>query len=225
MFTRLAQYRERYRRGSDMRFFGFEKKRDPDAAQSLARSAKFEEHPPNASTHREIVVYGTSDGARCRQVRALIEKRGYTYQDVRVDEDLSTRSWLQRTTGDDALPKVFIGPKCYGGFEDIQVLVFDGRFDSILRGEADQDSKIDALAALKKERSASAIFTLMRQGEILTITEGEMAMDAWAEPLANPPLVYYEGIPHPIDELESIVEQIMTRLRTGEIEISWKEDD
>src|SRR5262245_17231173 len=208
-----------------MRFFGFGKKRDPDAAQSLARLAKCEEHLPHASTHREIVVYGTSDGARCRQVRALIEKCGYVYQDVRVDEDLSTRSWLQRTTGDDALPKVFIGPKCYGGFEDIQVLVFDGRFDSILRGDAAQDSKIDELAALKKDRSASAIFILMRQGEILTITEGEMAMDAWAEPLANPPLVYYEGIPHPIDELESIVEQIMTRLRIGEIEISWKEDD
>ena len=49
-------------------------------------------------------------------------------------------------------------------------------------------------------------------------------MDTWAEPFANPPLVYYEGIPHPIDELASIVEQIMTRLKAGEIKVSWKED-
>jgi hypothetical protein len=69
------------------------------------------------------------------------------------------------------------------------------------------------------------MLTLMRQGEILTITEGEMAMDAWAEPLANPPLAYYEGIPHPIDELERIVEQIVTRLKAGEIDVRWKEDD
>jgi hypothetical protein len=42
--------------------------------------------------------------------------------------------------------------------------------------------------------------------------------------LANPPLVYYEGTPHPIGELESIVAQIVTRLQAGDIEVSWKED-
>jgi hypothetical protein len=85
-------------------------------------------------------------------------------------------------------------------------------------------NKIDDLAALKEEMSATAIFTLLRRGEILTITEGEMATDVWAESLANPPLVYYEGTPHPIDELESIVAQIVTRLQAGDITVSWKED-
>lgn len=184
---------------------------------------EFRRTPPNAPSHRDLVVYGTRDGARCRQVRALIAAHGHTYEDVRVDEDLSTRSWLQRITGDDALPKVFIGPKCYGGFEDIQVLVFDGRFERILRGETDANEN-DALAALKAEMSVSAISTLMRQGEILTITEGEMALDAWAEPLANPPLVYYEGVAHPIHQLTSIVEQIVARLNAGEIGVSWKDD-
>jgi hypothetical protein len=33
-----------------------------------------------------------------------------------------------------------------------------------------------------------------------------MATDVWAEPLANLPLIYYEGTPHPIGELESIVD-------------------
>ena len=183
-----------------------------------------EEYSPHAPVSRDIVVYGTSDGVRCRQVRGLLEKRAYPYQDVRVDDDLSTRSWLQRTTGDDALPKVFIGPKCYGGIENIQVLVFDGRFDRILRGEADQDNTSDEMAALKAGMNAGSILSLLRQGEILTVTEGDMATDVWAEPLANPPLVYYEGTPHPIGELESIVVQIMTRLRAGDIEVSWKED-
>jgi glutaredoxin 3 len=207
-----------------MRFFRFGKKRAPDMAQSAVTPTGDEEHPLNAPALRDLVVYGTSDGARCRQLRSLIATRGYAYQDVRVDEDLSMRSWLQRTTGDDALPKVFIGPKCYGGFEDIQGLVFDGRLDQILRGEAHEDHKNDAFAALKEEMSASAIATLLRHGEILTITEGEMAMDAWSEPFANPPLVYYDGIPHPIDELGNIVEQIITRLNAGEIDVSWKED-
>ena len=207
-----------------MRFFGFGKKRVADSVRPPVTPSEREEHSPHAPASREIVVYGTSDGARCRQVRDLLEKRAYPYQDVRVDEDLSTRSWLQRTTGDDALPKVFIGPKCYGGLENIQVLVFDGRFDRILRGEADQDNRSDEMAALKEEMNAGAMFNLLRQGEILTITEGDMATDVWAEPLANPPLVYYEGTPHPIGELESIVAQIVTRLQAGDIEVSWKED-
>jgi glutaredoxin 3 len=207
-----------------MRFFGFGKKRVPEAAGPLETPAGREEGSQNIPPAKAVVVYGTTDGARCRQVRALLEHRGYAFQDVRVDEDLSTRSWLQRTTGDDALPKVFIGPTCYGGYEDIQVLVFGGRFEQILRGEADQDTKSAEAAALKEEMSFSAVITLLRQGEILTITEGGMATDVWAEPLANPPLVYYEGSPHPIDTLERIVEQIMARLQAGDIEVSWKED-
>lgn len=208
-----------------MRFFGFGKKRAPATVHTPAAPVGREEDLPTAPAVGEIVVYGTSDGARCRQVRVLLESRGYDYKDVRVDEDLSMRSWLQRTTGDDALPKVFVGTKCYGGFEDMQVLVFDGSLDRILRGETDQDGKADELAALKEEMSAAAIHTLLRKGEILIIKEGEMAMEAWAEPLANPPLVYYEGTPHPIDELESIVQQIAMRLQAGEIEASWKKDD
>jgi glutaredoxin 3 len=207
-----------------MRFFGFGKKRVPETTRPLPTPTGREPPTPLGPAAGEIIVYGTNDGARCRQVRALLETRGYAYQDVRVDEDLSTRSWLHRTTGDDALPKVFVGSECYGGFEDIQVLVFDGRFDRILRGEADRDHAVDESTALKEEMSATAIAALLRRGEILTITEGELAMDVWAEPLANPPRVYYEGTPHAIDKLESIAAQIVTRLTAGDITVRWKED-
>jgi hypothetical protein len=80
------------------------------------------------------------------------------------------------------------------------------------------------MAACKAEMSPEAILSLLRHGEILTVTEGEMATDVWAEPLANPPLVYYEGTPHPIEEIDNIVTQIITRLQMGDIAVSWKED-
>jgi hypothetical protein len=95
----------------------------------------------------------------------LLEKHAYSYQNVRVDEDLSTPSWLQRTTGDDALPKVCIGPKCYGGLENIQALVFDGSFDRILCGEGNQDNTNTELAALKEEMNAGTLFALLRREE------------------------------------------------------------
>jgi glutaredoxin len=208
-----------------MRFLRFGKKHAPDVPDQPIVSPTHQETNPSAQALKELVVYGTSDSTRCRQVRAMLEKHGYTFQDVRIDDDLSTRSWLQRTTGDDTLPKVFVGSQCYGGFEDLQVLVFDGTLPRLLRGEADTDRADDAVTLLRKEMSVTALATLLRRGEILTIKESGMEMDAWAEPLANPPLVYYEGTPHPIAELEGIVEQIVTRLKAGDIEISWKEDD
>lgn len=209
-----------------MRFFGFGKKRPPAVSGSSTSPAL----PASDAGHttpvfHEIVVYGTTDGTRCRQLRTLLEKQGYTYKDVRVDADLGTRAWLQRTTGDDALPKVFIGTQCYGGFEDIQVLAFDGRLERLVHGETLQDGPEDDVAALKNDLNAVSMITLLRQGEILTIREGGMETDAWAEPMANPPTVYYEGSPRPLTELERIVEDILTRLKAGEIEVHWKEKD
>lgn len=208
-----------------MRFWRFGKKHAPDVPEQPKVSALCHESMPDTQGLKEILVYGTTDGTRCRQVRAMLEKQGYTFTDIHIDEDLSTRSWLQRTTGDDALPKVFVGSQCYGGFEDLQVLIFDGTLSRLVRGEADTGRTHDAASLLKTDMSATALVTLLRQGEILTIKEGGMAMDAWAEPLANPPLVYYEGMPHPINELESLVAQIIARLEAGEIEVRWKEDD
>jgi hypothetical protein len=52
-----------------------------------------------------------------------------------------------------------------------------------------------------------------------------MATDVWAEPRATPPLVYDEGTPQPIEEIDSIAAQLVTRLQAGDIEVSWKEDD
>jgi glutaredoxin len=205
-----------------MRFFRFGKKRSSMAPEPPTPAAPAGDVGPTAPAAQEIVVYGTADGSRCRQVRALLEQYGYAYRDVRVDDDLGTRSWLQRTTGDDALPKVFIGARCYGGFEDLQVLAFDGRLERLVHGESPQDGGDDEMAALKQEMSTASLVTLLRRGEALIVREGDMETEMWAEALGNPPSVYYEGAAYPMAELERLAERVLTRLRNGEIEVSWK---
>ena len=64
----------------------------------------------------------------------------------------------------------------------------------------------------------------LREGDYLEITTGGGAFEVWAEPLGSPPAVYFEGEQHPIAELDSIVERIMTDLRKGEIRCRWIED-
>ena len=67
--------------------------------------------------------------------------------------------------------------------------------------------------------------TRLRGGDYLEVTTGGGAYEVWAEPLANPPAVYYEGEQYPIAELERIAEKIFTEMRSGDVRCRWVEDD
>lgn len=173
---------------------------------------------------REIVVYSSSDATRCSGVRDLLTRNDFPFRDVRVDDDMSTRAWLQRTTGDDSIPKVFIGAECHGGFEDIQAMIMDGTFQSAVDGTLDQSGD-EEIERLKETMTTAAVAELLKRGEILTINEGGSETDVWAEPFAKPPVVYYEGAPEPLEDIERIAATIIARVEDEEIEITWKEED
>jgi hypothetical protein len=65
----------------------------------------------------------------------------------------------------------------------------------------------------------------LREGDYLEISTGGGAYEVWAEPLGNPPSVYYEGEQHPLAQLEPIAEKIFREMRAGEISCRWVEDD
>lgn len=203
-----------------LRLFGFGKKKEDASDDALTGtdtlSLKMED--------TDIVVYGSNDATRCVNVRELLKKNNYAFRDVRVDDDLSTRGWLQRTTGDDGLPKVFIGVKCYGGFEDIHAMISDGTFQQALQGDLDESGD-EEIEQLKEAMTPEAIIELLKRGEILTIDEGGSETDVWAEPFAKPPVIYYEGAPQPFEEIGQVVARILERMVAGEIEVTWKEED
>lgn len=206
-----------------MNWLGFGKKDDG----SLPESGLQAPVPANTALKTEsmeVVVYGTNEATRCVNVRELLKRNEFTFRDIRVDDAPTTRAWLQRATGDDGLPKVFVAARCYGGFEDIQAMIVDGTFQQAVDGELLDDAD-DGLAALKEDVSVEAISELLKRGEILTINEGGAETDVWAEPYAKPPVVYYEGAPEPIQNLRGVAERIVERVEAGEIEIAWKEED
>jgi len=65
----------------------------------------------------------------------------------------------------------------------------------------------------------------LKEGDYLEISTGGGAYEVWAEPLANPPAVYYEGEQHPIADLDQIAERIISEMRGGHIRCRWVEDD
>jgi len=200
-----------------MGLFGFGRKKDVPPTAAVPASSR-------AEAPRELVVYGTADGTRCRSVRTVLEQAGLAYKDVRVDDDLGTRAWLERQTGDRALPKVFVGTVCCGGFEDTQTMVVDGNLARLLAGESLEESA-DNSDELKRAMTPAAIRELLLEGEILTVKELGFEMDLWAEPRGKPPQVYYEGAPHPIAELDRVVSAALARAASGEVKLAWKDDD
>jgi hypothetical protein len=65
----------------------------------------------------------------------------------------------------------------------------------------------------------------LRDGDYLEISTGGGAYEVWAEPLSNPPSVYYEGEQHPLAQLDLIAEKIFREMHAGEISCRWVEDD
>ena len=71
------------------------------------------------------------------------------------------------------------------------------------------------------------LVTRLRQGDFLEIKTGGGSYEVWAEPFGNPPAIYYEGEPYPLEKVPEIAAQILERIRSGEILCRWiaKRDD
>jgi glutaredoxin len=170
----------------------------------------------------DIVVYGLEHDRRCQALRELLSEAGFVFRDERVDEDLSTRAWLQRSTGDDALPKLFVGTQCHGTYEDIQALAFRGELKRILGGEALREDL--GRKRLKAEMSVASIIQLLQEEESLIVNQDGAETETWLEPENTPSLILFEGEPHPIAEMQDIVTRIVERHRSGEISLAWRSD-
>ena len=65
----------------------------------------------------------------------------------------------------------------------------------------------------------------LREGDYLEVSTGGGSYEVWAEPLANPPAIYFEGEQHAYAELDTIAEKIFGEMHSGEISCRWVEDD
>jgi glutaredoxin len=209
-----------------MKWFGSGKKKTPSTGAEEVVPVKSADTPlrsqSTAEPESDIVVYGLEDDRRCQALRDLLKEDGFVFRDERVDEDLSTRAWLQRSTGDDALPKLFVGTQCHGTYEDIQALAFRGELKRVLGGENVRE-ELDR-KYLKVEMSVASIIQLLQDEESLVVNEDGVETETWLEPPRTPSLILFEGEPHPIAEMRRIVTRIVERHRKGEISLGWRSD-
>lgn len=86
-----------------------------------------------SNTPAEIVMYSTAWCGYCQRARSLLERKGVSVREIKIDEDPRDRdTMLQRTGGRRTVPQIFIGERHVGGYDDLAALDRAGELDTLL---------------------------------------------------------------------------------------------
>lgn len=81
----------------------------------------------------DVVMYSTTFCPYCERARALLNRKGAAFREIKVDDDPSQREiMLRRSGGRRTVPQIFIGDHHVGGFDDMNALDRAGGLDPLL---------------------------------------------------------------------------------------------
>ena len=84
----------------------------------------------------KVTVYSKSYCPYCVRAKALLSKKGVSFEEIPVEGKDELRTWLVEQTGQRTVPQIFAGDLSLGGFSDLDTLDREGKLDPILLGEA-----------------------------------------------------------------------------------------
>jgi glutaredoxin 3 len=80
-----------------------------------------------------VVMYSTGFCGYCDRARALLQRKGVSVTEIKVDEDASQReAMLKRSGGRRTVPQIFIGERHVGGYDELAALERAGELDTLL---------------------------------------------------------------------------------------------
>jgi glutaredoxin 3 len=81
-----------------------------------------------------VVMYARSGCGYCRMARELLARKGVAYTEIDVESTSGARAEMQRRSGRNTVPQIFVGDRHLGGFDDIDALEMRGELDRMLAG-------------------------------------------------------------------------------------------
>lgn len=82
-----------------------------------------------------VVVYGTARCPYCVRARALLDRKGVVYEDIRLEKEPGRRAEMERLSNRRTVPQIFIDGQHVGGCDELYELEYDGALDELLRVE------------------------------------------------------------------------------------------
>ena len=83
----------------------------------------------------KVQVYTTNYCPYCVRAKALLTKKGVAFEEIDIGDDDARWAWLEKASGQQTVPQIFVDGRPLGGFSDIDALDRKGQLDPILRGE------------------------------------------------------------------------------------------
>lgn len=80
----------------------------------------------------KVVMYTTAVCPFCINAKQLLQSKGVTYEEVRVDRDPQLREKMMADSGQRTVPQIWIGDTHVGGFTDLWALDKKGKLDELL---------------------------------------------------------------------------------------------
>lgn len=80
----------------------------------------------------KIEIYSTPICPYCMRAKALLDKKGVSYEEFNVMMDRTKRAEMQDRTGGHTVPQIIIDNKPIGGCDEMFELDFDGDLDAML---------------------------------------------------------------------------------------------
>ena len=80
----------------------------------------------------KVTLYTTDPCGFCSQAKALLSRRGVSYDEINLAKDADGRARLVALTGQMTFPQVIVGERSIGGFRELLAADRDGTLEHLL---------------------------------------------------------------------------------------------
>ena len=86
-----------------------------------------------------VVVYSTQICPYCVRAKALLERKGITYEEKMIDSDRTLMREMLERSQRRTVPQIFIGDYHVGGYDDMAELDSLGKLDELLGKDCEDE--------------------------------------------------------------------------------------
>jgi glutaredoxin 3 len=82
---------------------------------------------------KKVTIYTTQSCPYCIKAKSLLDKKGVTYEELRIDLNPElTAEAVKKSGGRRTVPQIFIGDHHVGGSDDLHALEKENKLDGLL---------------------------------------------------------------------------------------------
>lgn len=82
--------------------------------------------------NNRVEIYSTKYCPYCTRAKVLLDAKGVSYVEFRVDRDIKLRQEMEARSRRKSVPQIFVGDKHIGGFDELARLEIGNELDHIL---------------------------------------------------------------------------------------------